>query len=88
MGQNAVVLLPEFVFVEPPPDGVFFDVQDEFRVALFELNALRLDDRRNAVAAGAHPRAIDFVAAIDERDRAHHVAAFLGVADGALRGGC
>ena len=36
--QDAIVLLPEFVFVEAPPDRVFFDVQDELGVALFELD--------------------------------------------------
>ena len=54
-------------------------MQDEFGVALDELNHLRLADRRNAVAAGTHSRAIDFVAAVDERDRADHAAAVRGV---------
>jgi hypothetical protein len=45
VGQDAVVLPPELVLVEPPPDRVFFDVQDELRVALLELDDVRLDDR-------------------------------------------
>ena len=67
--EDAVVLLPEFVFVEPLPDRAFFDVQDELGVALLriELDHFRLDDRGNRVAAGAHPRAIDLVAAVGER---------------------
>ena len=40
-----------------------------------ELDHFRLDDRRNAVAARTHPRAIDLVAAVDERDRSDHRAA-------------
>ncbi len=29
--QDAVVLPPELVFIEAPPDRVFFDMQDELR---------------------------------------------------------
>jgi hypothetical protein len=32
VGQDAVVFPPELVFVEPLPDGVFFDMQDELGV--------------------------------------------------------
>ena len=56
VGQDAVVLLPESVFVEAAPDRVLFDVQDELGSALLELHDVRLDDRRNAVPAGAHAR--------------------------------
>ena len=38
VGQDAVVLLPEAVFVEAVPDRAFFDVQDELGVDLFELD--------------------------------------------------
>ncbi len=46
---------------------------------LTNLNHLRLADRRNAIAAGTHSRAVDFVAAVDERDRADHAAAVRGI---------
>ena len=79
MGQQAVVLPPELVLVEPAPDGVLLDVEDELRIARLELDDVRLDDRRDAVATGAHSGAIDLVAIVDERDRAHHAAAVAGV---------
>ena len=70
---------PEFVFVEALPDRVFFDVQHEFGVALLDLDALRFDDRRNAVSARAHSRAVDFVAGIGQHEGADHLSFFLGV---------
>ena len=54
VSQDAVVLFPEFVLVEPPPHRVLFDVQDELGGVLLELHDLGLDDRRNAVAARPH----------------------------------
>jgi len=44
VGEDAVVLDPELVFVEAPPDRVFFDVEDEFGFAVFELDNFGLDD--------------------------------------------
>src|SRR5262249_51966697 len=50
MADDAIVLLPELVLGKAAPDRVLFDMQDKFRVALFELNDIWLDDRRDAVA--------------------------------------
>jgi hypothetical protein len=69
VGQQAVVLPPELVFVEPAPDGVLLDMEDELRVARLELDDVGLDDRRDRVAAGSHSGAVDLVARVDERDR-------------------
>ena len=38
--EDAVVLLPELVLVEPLPDRVFFDVQDELGLALLRTGSL------------------------------------------------
>jgi hypothetical protein len=78
-GQNAIVLLPEPVFVEPAPHGIFFDVQDKLRLALLELDHIRFGDAGNGVAAGPHPPAVDLVAAVHNGDIADHRAALLGV---------
>ena len=78
VGENTVVLLPEFILVEPLPDGAFFDVEDKFGVALFELNDIRLDDRRDGVAAGAHPGAVDFVSLVFQDDIADHISPLIG----------
>ena len=53
--ENAIVRLPELVFVEPPPNGIFFDVKDEFRRVFLELHDVGFDDRRNTVATRSHP---------------------------------
>src|SRR5215831_2194031 len=79
VGQNAIVLLPKFVFVEAAPDGVLFDVQYEFGRVLFELHDFRLDNRWDAVAAGAHSRAIDLIAAVHQCDGADHCTRVFGV---------
>jgi hypothetical protein len=76
-GEDAVVLLPEAVLVEAAPHGVLLDVQHELRVALLELDHVRLDDRRDRVPAGAHAPAVDLVARVDERDVADHRAGLL-----------
>src|SRR5262249_38918560 len=44
MGQNAVVLFPETIFVEAIPDRAFFDMQHEFGLAFLELNHIRFDN--------------------------------------------
>ena len=56
VGQDAIMLFPEFILVEPLPDCVFFDVQDEFRLAEFRVEGddFRLDDGGDPVAAGTH----------------------------------
>ncbi len=72
------MLLPELVLVEAAPDRVLLDVQDELGLALLELDDLRLDDRRDGVAAGAHLAAVDLVAGVDDRDVADHRARLLG----------
>ena len=68
VGDDAVVLLPEAVLVEAAPDGVFFDVQDEFRLALFELDDVGLADAGHGVARGTHRGAVECVAGIDQGD--------------------
>jgi hypothetical protein len=54
MRENAIVGFPEFVFVEPAPDCVLFDVQYELRGVFLELHDFGFDDRGNAVTAGAY----------------------------------
>ena len=44
VGEDAVVVLPETVFVEALPDGVLFNVEHEFGLTLTELNSARLDN--------------------------------------------
>ena len=75
MGEQTVVFPPELILVEPPPDRVFLDVENERGVTSLKLHHIGLDDRGYRVAAGAHPRAVDLVARVDERDRADHAAA-------------
>src|SRR5262245_2136207 len=79
MCQDAVVFSPEFILVESPPNRVLFDMQDEFRGVLFELDNVLFDNRRDAIAARAHAGTVDCVAAIYYRDRAYHRPCVLGV---------
>ena len=76
--EDAVVILPEAVLDETPPDGSFFDVQDELGLALLELDDFGLDDAGDRVAAGAHAGAVDRVAGVDDRDLADHGPAAVG----------
>lgn len=73
------MLLPEPVFIEAAPHRVLFNVQDKLGLALLELDHIRLGDAGDRVAAGAHPPTVDFVAAIDDGNVAHHRAAFFRV---------
>ena len=79
MCQYAIVFPPEFILVESPPNRVFLDMQDEFCGALFEQHDILLDDRRDAIPAGAHAGTVDRVATIYYCDRANHRARVFGV---------
>ena len=78
VSQDAVVLLPEAIFVEAIPHRAFFDVQHELRLAFPELNHVRFDDGGKRVAARAHATAVDLIAFVDERDVADHRPAVFG----------
>ena len=47
-------------------------MQNKLRRVLFELHNVGLEDRGNAVASRTHPRTIDLVAAVHQRDRTDH----------------
>src|SRR5690606_32648083 len=78
LGEDAVVLLPEAVLVEALPDRGLFDVKDEVRLDLFELDDFRLADRGDRIPAGTHAPAVDLIAGVDHGDVADHRAALLG----------
>jgi hypothetical protein len=79
MRYDALMLFPESVLVEPLPHRTLFDMQDEFRFALLDLDAIGFDDARDRVPGGSHSRGVQLVFAIYNDDRAGQRPFGLGV---------
>ena len=52
--DDAIVLLPKLVLVEPLPNGTFFHMQDELRIASLNLDPIRLDNTRYRIPCRTH----------------------------------